>query len=459
MSDSEKYPNDRALENVEDGFDDDLDVPTYRKLAEPMNDDVTDDTSDDSDNTATQVFPGVPEKNVASEAEEASEESASAPEAESEAAPESEAEPEKDKDLEPDLEPLTDADMAELPETDSAEPVSEPEAEPEPEPAPRRRYDAYAAAGRTAPQVISPAGRPKEEPEAPEPQDAAATEILHKPAQGESVNPDEDFGQPTEAFSARENEELRPAAEDSFNDSAQQPNAETEFLDRTDFAEPTPAAEAAPTQVAAPAGAGAGVAAGAVAADDQMDEDTDFYDGDEPEYRRGTTDFGLLLVRLGLGALLLVHGLTTLLGWGNSGGTTALEAQFNQNNFAFGAVMATAIPTTQLIAGTLLVLGLATPLAAALALALSAYLSMFDVATTSGGLSLVGDGAADLQLQLLMTAMALGLQFTGPGRIGIDFGRSWARRPLASSWIFGALAILAAVGLWWLTTNTLPFVR
>ncbi|MDO5029364.1 MAG: DoxX family membrane protein [Corynebacterium sp.] len=437
MSDSEKYPNDRALENVEDGFDDDLDVPTYRKLAEPMNDDVTDDTSDDSDNTATQVFPGVPEKNVASEAEEASKKSA----------------PEPGPESEPDLEPLTDADMAELPETDSAAVESEakPEPEPEPEPTPRRRYDAYAAAGRTAPQVISPAGRPKEEPEAPEPQDAAATEILHKPNQGESVNPDEDFGQPTEAFSARENEELHPAAGDTFNDSAQQSNAETEFLDRTDFAEPTPAAEAAPTQVAAPAGA--------VAADGQVDEDTDFYDGDEPEYRRGTTDFGLLLVRLGLGALLLVHGLTTLLGWGNSGGTTALEAQFNQNNFAFGAVMATAIPTTQLIAGTLLVLGLATPLAAALALALSAYLSMFDVATTSGGLSLVGDGAADLQLQLLMTAMALGLQFTGPGRIGIDFGRSWARRPLASSWIFGALAILAAVGLWWLTTNTLPFVR
>ena len=83
---------------------------------------------------------------------------------------------------------------------------------------------------------------------------------------------------------------------------------------------------------------------------------------------------------------------------------------------------------------------------------------MFDVATSANGVNIVGQDSSNLQLQLLMTAMALGLQFTGPGRIGIDFGRGWARRPLASSWIFGILSIAAAIGLWWLTTGTLPFV-
>lgn len=458
VSDSEKYPNDRALENVEDGFDDDLDVPTYRKLAEPMNEETN---RDDSDNTATQIFPGVPEKRVEEESEAEVDQENLPPEsaAASETAAETEVEP-------------------------------SPEPEPEAQEAPKKRYDAYAAAGRTAPQVISPAGKPsprdeqaeaelapaadKESEVAPEPE---ATEIFEQPARSERVDSDDDFSQPTQAFSASEAAAASAAgtaankseAQSAFDDeaestygSARNSAAETQYFDESDFAEPAASRDTAGAAGAAGvAGAGVG-AAGATAAtttaaaDD--DEDTDFYDDNEPEFRRGTTDFGLLLLRLGLGALLLVHGLTTLLGWGNSGGTTALETQFSQNNFALGPVMATAIPTVQLIAGALLILGLATPLAAALALALSAYLSMFDVATSANGVNIVGQDSSNLQLQLLMTAMALGLQFTGPGRIGIDFGRGWARRPLASSWIFGILSIAAAIGLWWLTTGTLPFI-
>ncbi|MEM0676326.1 MULTISPECIES: DoxX family membrane protein [Corynebacterium] len=466
MSDSEKYPNDRALENVEDGFDDDLDVPTYRKLAEPMNEETN---RDDSDNTATQIFPGVPEKRVEEESEAEVDQENLPPEAETDSGAEAEVETESE-----------------------TETVTEPSPEPEPEvqEAPKKRYDAYAAAGRTAPQVISPAGKPsprdeqaetelapaadKESEVAPE---SEATEIFEQPARSERVDSDEDFSQPTQAFSASEaaaasaagatanKSEAQPVFDDEAEptyDSSRNSAAETQYFDESDFAEPAASRDTAGAAGAAGvAGAGVG-AAGATAAtttaaaDD--DEDTDFYDDNEPEFRRGTTDFGLLLLRLGLGALLLVHGLTTLLGWGNSGGTTALETQFSQNNFALGPVMATAIPTVQLIAGALLILGLATPLAAALALALSAYLSMFDVATSANGVNIVGQDSSNLQLQLLMTAMALGLQFTGPGRIGIDFGRGWARRPLASSWIFGILSIAAAIGLWWLTTGTLPFV-
>lgn len=421
VSDSEKYPNDRALENVEDGFDDDLDVPTYRKLAEPMNEETS---RDDSDNTATQVFPGVPEKHVT-------------------------ADPEAAQEAEPDAEPDAEQeDSASEDEADS-EVVAEPEPEPEVQEASKKRYDAYAAAGRTAPQVISPAGKssPRAETVA-EPEPETETEMIagvDESARDEHVNPDEDFGQPTEAFSTSEKSE-----EDVSS-------AATQYFDESDFAEPATTLDTAGAAGAAGVAGAAGATATTATAGE--DADTDFYDDDEQEIRRGTTDFGLLLLRLGLGALLLVHGLTTLLGWGNSGGTTALEAQFNQNNFALGPVMATAIPTVELIAGTLLILGLATPLAAALALALSAYLSMFDVATAADGANIVGKGSGDLQLQLLMTFTALGLQFTGPGRIGLDFGRGWARRPLASSWLFGILAIAVAIGLWWLTTGTLPFMR
>lgn len=390
VSDPEKYPNDRALENVEDGFDDDLDVPTYRKLAEPNNDDTTE----------TQQFPGVP-------AQEA---------------------------------PVTET--PDKPEQPEAPAVAATEEKPVTEQQPKPRYDAYAAAGRTAPQVIAPGGRPSAEPEPvaePEPEQ-----------------------QPTEAFIAPDERELNESDADNNEELAQ-----TEFMERPeaypadDFSDEYRDADYNTGQTAVAAGAvGVGVA-GATNSTNQDPayyEDTDYLDDEEEETRRGTIDFGLLILRLGLGALLVIQGLTTFLGWGGSGGTGAIAADFEANNFALASVMATAIPTVQLLAGALLILGLATPLGAALALALSAYLSMYEVATASAGATFVGSEASGIQLQLLVTVIALAIQFTGPGRIGIDFSRGWARRPLASSWIFCILAVAAAVGLWWLTTNTLPFV-
>lgn len=292
VSDSEKYPNDRALENVEDGFDDDLDVPTYRKLAEPMNEETN---RDDSDNTATQVFPGVPEKRVAEESEADQENLTPEPTAASETVAETE-----------------------------VEPSSEPE--PEVQEAPKKRYDAYAAAGRTAPQVISPAGKPSPRDEQAETESAPAadresevapeseaTEIFEQPARSERVDSDEDFSQPTQAFSASEaagasaagatanKSEAQPAFDDEGEptyDSSRNSAAETQYFDESDFAEPAASRDTAGAAGAAGvAGAGVG-AAGATAATTTAaagdDEDTDFYDDNEPEFRRGTTDFGLL---------------------------------------------------------------------------------------------------------------------------------------------------------------------
>ena len=106
-----------------------------------------------------------------------------------------------------------------------------------------------------------------------------------------------------------------------------------------------------------------------------------------------------------------------------------------------------------------MILGLATPLAASLALALSAYLTMFGVVDSGNGVrSLLTAADGTVTVQLLLTLMAVAVQFTGPGRIGVDFTRGWARRPLASSWIFIVVSIAATIGLWWVTTNTLPIL-
>lgn len=345
MSNQEKYPNDRNLESVEDVFDDDLDVPTYRKLAD-------------------------------SDAEQVKE-------------PEQEVQSEQEVQTEPDAETT----------------VME-----------RPQYDAYAASGRSKPQVIKPESEPAAqyedqpttvfEPTEPEP----ATEFAEEPAP--DFEPD-----PVAPVMAA------PAYDDADQKTAVIAEPDPDFVE--DNAE--------------------GVAVS---------------DGEEEiDPRRGTTSLGLFLLRLGVGALLIMHGLTTLFGWANSGGVSALEADFANSGFKLASVLGIAIPTVQLIAGVLLVLGLATPLGAGLALALSAYLTMYEVATSSTGWNLLGADAAPVQLQLLLTAAALAIQFTGPGRIGVDFSRGWARRPLASSWIFCILGVAAAIVLWYFTSGSWPFMR
>ncbi|MDO5731326.1 DoxX family protein [Corynebacterium sphenisci] len=267
--------------------------------------------------------------------------------------------------------------------------------------------DPYAATGRAAPQVIEP---------------------RYAPAEAEA---------PTEYLAAADPEATRAAP----------------------AAAPAPAADA-PTEVAAapapaaPAAEGAGTAVAEPAApaeDDFLEE--------EPDPRRGTLDLGLLLLRLGVGGMLLLHGLTTFFGFGGAPGIGALQSSFADAAWNVPEVMAVAVPTVEVIAGGLLVLGLATPLGAALALVISAFLTMAAVAMSPGGWNIAaGEGAEAVRLQLLLTAGALALQFTGPGRYGLDATRGWARRPLASSWIFCLIAIAAAVALWWLITGTLPFV-
>lgn len=59
-------------------------------------------------------------------------------------------------------------------------------------------------------------------------------------------------------------------------------------------------------------------------------------------------------------------------------------------------------------------------------------------------------------LAVFVFAASLVLQFTGPGLYGVDAGRSWARRPLASSWICAALGVAAAGVMWWFGTGINP---
>ncbi|APT92727.1 hypothetical protein CPHO_07295 [Corynebacterium phocae] len=171
------------------------------------------------------------------------------------------------------------------------------------------------------------------------------------------------------------------------------------------------------------------------------------------EVRRGTIDFGLLLVRAALAVLLIISGITTFFSLGGADGLTGLQESFS--GYDYGNILAIAVPTLQLIAGIFLLLGLVTPLFAMLALVVTGFTAIHEIANAKSGLDIFAWPEA-IWLSIVLFVIAIAIQFTGPGVISLDFSRSWARRPLASSWVFIILGIAALVAIWFFLAGVNP---
>ena len=169
--------------------------------------------------------------------------------------------------------------------------------------------------------------------------------------------------------------------------------------------------------------------------------------------RRGTIDFGLLFVRIALSAYLIIAGAKTFFELGDTQGLSGLEGDFA--NYAWDTALSIAVPTMQLIAGVFLLLGLITPLAAMLGLVVTGFTAVHEIAQAGAGLD-VFSWPDTVWLSLVLFVIALGLQFTGPGFISLDFKRSWARRPLGTSWVFVLIGVALLVALWFFGAGVNP---
>ncbi|GAB3704668.1 DoxX family protein [Corynebacterium nasicanis] len=177
---------------------------------------------------------------------------------------------------------------------------------------------------------------------------------------------------------------------------------------------------------------------------------------EEPElrdHRRGTMDFGLLIIRLLLGGWLILEAVGTFFRLGGNPGISGLEADYA--SYLAPGGLAIIIPSLQLAAGVFLVLGLITPLFATVATIVTSFTALHELTTSGAGANLFG-WPESVWLSLVMLGISLALQFTGPGLLSLDYGRSWARRPLVSSWVFILLAIGGAVALWWFGAGVNP---
>lgn len=232
--------------------------------------------------------------------------------------------------------------------------------------------------------------------------------------------------------------------------------AEDSSYDDADFA-PTAAAAAAPAAVTTVMPASASdvdLEAGTEEeTSDRLKAEQAERDGYREYGRRGTIDFGLLFVRIALSAYLLLVGATTFFKLGGGEGLSGLESEFA--NYAFASPLAIAVPTMQLIAGAFLLLGLVTPLAAMIGLVVTGFMALHELAASGAGLD-VFTWPESVWLSLVLFVIAIALQFTGPGFISFDVKRSWARRPLTTSWIFVIIGIAVLVALWWFGAGVNP---
>ncbi len=156
-------------------------------------------------------------------------------------------------------------------------------------------------------------------------------------------------------------------------------------------------------------------------------------------------DAGLLMLRVVLGLLLFAHGTNKLFGWFGGGGLAVTTRFFGSMGYWPPRAMARLAAGTEVVGGAALVVGLATPLAAAAVIGL--MLNVF-AAHRRSGLWAVNNG---YEYPLMLAAAATTLGFTGAGAASFD-----ARLGLPGG---GTEIGLSAVGLGLLAGSALLLSR
>ncbi|MBY6366793.1 DoxX family protein [Rhodococcoides corynebacterioides] len=170
--------------------------------------------------------------------------------------------------------------------------------------------------------------------------------------------------------------------------------------------------------------------------------------------RRGTLDLGLLILRVSVGAIVLVHGLQKLVGWFDGPGLSGFQDIVSGAGYEQARLLSVLGAVGETAGGALLVLGLATPLAGAavLAVMINAWLVR---QVAEPGLQFFAPTGVEYESLLALAAAAIVL--TGPGRIAIDGTRGWARRPFIGSFVALLIGVGGAVALWILLNGADPF--
>jgi putative oxidoreductase len=125
---------------------------------------------------------------------------------------------------------------------------------------------------------------------------------------------------------------------------------------------------------------------------------------------------GLLIIRVLLGLVLLAHSTQKMMGWLQGPGLDASSKIFEALGHRPGRAMVTIAAGCELIAALSLLLGLATPVGAAIASGTLLVAGLSQTARASKLWNALGGG----EYPLVLAILALALGFTGPGAWAID---------------------------------------
>ena len=170
---------------------------------------------------------------------------------------------------------------------------------------------------------------------------------------------------------------------------------------------------------------------------------------------RGTLDLGLFILRVTVGVLLTLRGLQKLFGLFNGPGIDGTAQILSEAGYDQARLLAIAGGAIELVAGVMLVIGLAAPIAAAGLLGLVG-LGIAITLTGNESVPLLGTTTRGLEAPVLYAASLLALLFTGPGRWAIDRKWGWSYRPRFSGLIWLLLVVVIAVLVWYFLNGTNP---
>jgi putative oxidoreductase len=148
-------------------------------------------------------------------------------------------------------------------------------------------------------------------------------------------------------------------------------------------------------------------------------------------------DVGILIVRLVVGGLFVGHGVQKLFGWFGGYGLSGTGGFMESLGYRPGKTFAFITGAVEVGAGILLMLGLATPLAAAAVIGV--MLNAIFTAKRQAGLF------GGWELDLVYLAAAAALAFTGAGAYSLDAAIGWDLSGSGSG--LGALAVAGVTAI------------
>jgi putative oxidoreductase len=147
--------------------------------------------------------------------------------------------------------------------------------------------------------------------------------------------------------------------------------------------------------------------------------------------------YGLLLLRVVVGLAFIGHGTQKLFGWFGGYGPQGTGGFFASQGYRAPVLMAIAAGSCETVGGTLLTIGLATPLAGTL-------LAIVMI-NAIGSVTLKRAFMLGSELEIAYLTIAVSLAAIGPGRFSIDRAIGWDDNISGVWWGVAALAAAAIV--------------